>query len=125
MVFALVGDSTMTSEPFPFVDPAVAAVSSASVSAPSAESSMTSTTGAARFFPPRFLGAGAGAGMGFSSAVAFFFTGFFLAATDQPFIINGLGDGRGEASSPTCTAPRKGDQILGHLRRRLLVRLNL
>src|SRR6185437_11123010 len=28
-------------------------------------------------------------------AAAFFFTGFFLAATDQPFIINGPGDGRG------------------------------
>src|SRR6185437_1644728 len=92
MVFALVGDSTMTSEPFPFVD---ATVSSASVSSPSAESAITSTTGEARFFPPRFLGAGAGAGTGFSSAAAFFFTGFFLAATDQPFIINGPGDGRG------------------------------
>src|SRR5690242_15514194 len=101
MVFALVGDSTITSEPLPLPFPA------------GADSAAPATTAAARRF----------AGALVFAVLVFFFTTVFLAATRQPFVkIAALG--RRLASLPSCLSLRKSHDLRAHLRRRLFVGLH-
>src|SRR5690348_18278939 len=79
MVFALVGDSTMTSEPLPLA-------LGASTASSSRGSTTASTAGTALTLSLVLAVFGVAAGLAVFAAFFFFTTGF-LAATDQPFII--------------------------------------
>src|SRR5438105_5782115 len=108
MVFALVGDSTMTRAPFP----------------PSAADALGFRT---RFFgatatavsaPPSSPGLRPGSVACPTSA--FFFTASFLAATHQSFVKR-----HESASLPSCTRLRKPDDLGRNLRRRFALGVDL
>src|SRR6266699_4801269 len=96
MVFALVGDSTMTTAPFP--TPAAVAFGAR-----------------ARFFG--FAGSATSVACGASASS---FTLRFLAATHQSFVKR-----HESASLPSRTRLRKPDDLIRNLRRRLMLRFDL
>src|SRR5882762_4239489 len=115
MVFALVGDSTMTSAPFPPPPPPPPSDAlgfrarrfGATATATAASDSVA--TGAPPSSPDLRPGS------------AFFrFTASFLAATHQSFVKR-----HESASLPSGTRLRKPDDLIRHLRRRFPVRLDL
>src|SRR5437588_6081594 len=108
MVFALVGDSTMTRAPFP----------------PSAADALGfrtlffGATATAVSAPPSSPGLRPGSVACPTSA--FFFTASFLAATHQSFVKR-----HESASLPSCTRLRKPDDLGRHLRRRAAIDVDL
>src|SRR2546428_8343301 len=105
MVFALVGDSTMTSAPLP--PPAVEALGFRT------RRLGATATATAVSTPP--------ASPGLRPGAAFFpFTASFLAATHQSFV-----KPHQSASLPSRTRLRKPDDLIRNLRRRLMLRVDL